>query len=68
MNIMNDYIFEIQVAQRHNELVAQARRDQLAYEARRDRPSLLRSVLTAISRGAYRPDDGAAPVQHHRLA
>jgi hypothetical protein len=68
MYIMNDYIFEIQTAQRHNELVAQARRDQLAYEARSGRPSVLESLLTAISRGAYRPNHGAAPVQHHRLA
>ena len=68
MNIMNDYIFEIQVAQRHRELMAQARRDQQAYEARADRPSILQTLLAAISRGAYRPDHGAAPVQHHRLA
>jgi hypothetical protein len=68
MNIMNDYIFEIQVQQRHRELLAQARRDRQAHEARGDRPSMLQTLLAAISRGASRPDHGAAPVQHHRLA
>lgn len=65
MSIINDYSFSIQAAQHHRDLLAEARSNRLAREARDGQPGVWAHLLTGISRGSYRPGHGTMPAHQH---